>query len=65
MLHVPKRELKDRARPRKAEFPRHDRAWWRAEARRTATDWESIIAQHLDVLRRLRLRHDPDVGGRA
>jgi hypothetical protein len=39
-----------------------DRQWWRAEARRAGTDWDSIIAQHLEVLRRLRIRHNPDGG---
>jgi hypothetical protein len=61
MHHVPKRELKNRAR--KAELPRHDRAWWRAESQRSQTDWSSIVSQYLEVIQELRRRYDRDVGG--
>jgi hypothetical protein len=30
--------------------PIRDRAWWAAEAERTRTDWDSLIASHLSVL---------------
>jgi hypothetical protein len=28
----------------------HDRAWWRAEAVRTNTDWSSLLRQRIRVL---------------
>jgi hypothetical protein len=33
--------------------PSEWRVWWRAEAIRTGSDWESLLRQHQDVFRRL------------
>ena len=42
----------------------HDRAWWRAEARRVGSDWPGILALHSSVVATWRARHDPDYGVR-
>jgi hypothetical protein len=44
---------------------RHDRAWWRLEARRCASDWCATLRLHAEVVARWRARHDPDCGGAA
>ena len=33
--------------------PSEWRVWWREEAIRTGSDWESLLRQHQDVFRRL------------
>ncbi len=39
---------------------RHDRAWWRVEARRRGSDWAGILRLHAEVVATWRTRHDPD-----
>jgi hypothetical protein len=39
--------------------PARDRAWWRAEARRTKTDWSSILRQRIRVLAWVRAGRPP------
>lgn len=48
---------------RGAENSVHDRAWWRAEARRVGSDWHGILKLHLEVIACWRARHDPDYSG--
>ena len=43
----------------------HDRAWWRAEARRLGSNWPGIMRLHLEVVAAWRARHDPDYGRAA
>jgi hypothetical protein len=38
----------------------HDRAWWRAEARRLGSDWPGIEQLHWEVVAALRARHGRD-----
>jgi hypothetical protein len=40
----------------------HDRKWWRIEARRVGSDWDSILALHATVIASWRAKHDPDYG---
>lgn len=40
--------MNGRALTARADF--HDRAWWRIEARRTRTDWSSILRQRIRAL---------------
>jgi hypothetical protein len=37
----------------------HDRAWWRVEARRTRTDWASLLTQRIRVLHWVRAGRPP------
>ena len=39
--------------------PPHDRAWWRAEAIRTKTDWSSLLRQRIRVLAWVRAGRPP------
>jgi hypothetical protein len=39
------------------------RSWWRAEAERTNTDWESLHRQHVAAWRALRSRAEPFATG--
>jgi hypothetical protein len=39
---------------------RHDREWWRVEARGHGSDWPGILRLHAEVVAVWRSRHDPD-----
>jgi hypothetical protein len=45
--------------PEPARDRARDRAWWRAEARRTKTDWSSILRQRIRVLAWVRAGRPP------
>jgi hypothetical protein len=47
-------ELAQRAVARDSQHS-FDREWWRAEASRAGSDWEGLVALHLDVPQRLEL----------
>jgi hypothetical protein len=43
----------------------HDRAWWRAEARRLNSDWPGILRLQAEVVAGWRARNDPETGTAA
>jgi len=43
----------------------HDRAWWRAEARRVGSDWPGVLALHVEVVNTWQRRHKSNFDGSA
>lgn len=44
---------------KEAELDWHGRAWWTAQAKRTRTDWSSLLRQRLRVLAWVRAGRPP------
>jgi hypothetical protein len=51
--------MSDRRRLPDRRLPPRSRAWWRIEARRTRTDWSSLLRQRIRVLAWVRAGRPP------